>query len=55
MSGCQSLPSAVEGAGFVKTYPNAGTRNYIIQNDRPFAEAVAGNNRVCDRSPACQK
>jgi hypothetical protein len=54
---CQSTPETPDtrGAGFSKGQPNSGTRNYVIQNDRPFAEWLAAHNRTCDRAPACQK
>lgn len=54
LAGCQSVP-AIEGAGFVDLTPSAGTRDYIIAHDRPFANQVEGNNRACRRTAACAK
>lgn len=54
VSGC-SQTAAIEGAGFSLLKPSGQTRDFIIKNDRPFAEQVAGNNRSCKRAPACSK
>jgi hypothetical protein len=35
--------------------PSAASRDFILKNDRPFANQVAGNRRACQRAPACQK
>ncbi len=54
-AGCQTKVAAIEGAGFSLLTPASSTRDFIIKNDRPFAEQVAGNNRTCKRVPACLK
>lgn len=54
-AGCTTNTPSIEGAGFVLTHPQPGTRDFIIKNDRKFAEETAGNNRACNRSPACIK
>lgn len=53
--GCQTKSGAIEGAGFSLLTPGPATRDFIIKNDRSFANQVAGNNRACKRSPACVK
>ena len=53
--GCQTKSAAVEGAGFSILTPSPETRNFIVQNDKPFAGQVAANNRACRRATACQK
>lgn len=55
VSGCQTKPAASDGAGFSLLEPSAATRAFILANDRPFAEDVAGNNRTCRALPACRK
>jgi hypothetical protein len=55
VAGCQTKTAAIEGAGFSLLKPAAATRDFIIKNDRPFAEQVAGNNRTCQRARACAK
>lgn len=55
VAGCQTKTAAIEGAGFSLLTPAAATRDFIIKNDRPFANQVAGNNRTCKRAPACTK
>lgn len=54
-AGCQTKTAATEGAGFSLLTPAPATRDFIIKNDRPFANQVAGNNRTCQRAPACIK
>ncbi|MEO3389479.1 hypothetical protein [Mesorhizobium sp. CAU 1741] len=54
-SGCQSKAGVNDGAGFALLTPSAETRSFIIANDRPFAEQVAGHNRTCMALPACTK
>jgi hypothetical protein len=44
---------ATSGAGFKLLHPAAPTRAWIIANDRPFAEEVAGHNRFCRTQKAC--
>lgn len=56
--GCStSTPPAsdLSGAGFVLEQPSAATRQFIITNDRPFAEQVAVNRAACQRAPLCKK
>lgn len=55
VAGCQTKVAAIEGAGFSLLTPAAQTRDFIIKNDRPFAEQVAGHNRTCKRLAACTK
>lgn len=55
LAGCQSKAASLDGAGFAKLTPNAGSRNYIINNDVIFARQVAAHNRTCEQLPACQK
>jgi hypothetical protein len=54
---CQSTIETPDtrGAGFSAGTPNPGTRNYIVQNDQPFAVWLAGHNRACAKAPACVK
>lgn len=58
LAGCSSTPkpaSDLSGAGFVQMTPNAATRQFIITNDRPFAEQVAVNRSACANAPLCKK
>lgn len=58
LAGCSSTPkpaSDLSGAGFVLEEPNAQTRQFIITNDRDFAEKVAVNRAACLRAPLCKK
>lgn len=55
LAGCSQTVPAIDGAGFSLLKPTGPTRDFIIKNDRPFAEQVAGNNRTCKRAPACLK
>jgi len=58
LSGCTGTPkpaSDLSGAGFILESPNAATRDFIIKNDRPFAETVAVNRAACMRAPLCKK
>lgn len=43
-SGCQTMTPADSCDGWRKLHPSAETRDFIIANDRPFAEDVAGHN-----------
>ena len=43
-AGCQTTAPANSCDGWRKLTPSAETRAFIIQNDRPFAEQVAGHN-----------
>ncbi len=54
-TGCSQTVPAVEGAGFVETAPQPATVTWLRANDQPFLAEVAGNNRVCQRAPACRK
>ena len=45
VSGCQSTGGASECDGWRKLTPAAQTRQFIIAEDRPFAEQVAAHNR----------
>lgn len=47
--------SDLSGAGFVQLNPSAATRQFIIVNDRQFAEQVAVNRTACERAPLCRK
>lgn len=55
VSGCQATTSANDGAGFERMTPSAGTRQYIISNDIPFAKQIVAHNQTCDKLPACRK
>lgn len=58
LSGCSMTDkpaSDLSGAGFVQLTPNAETRRFIIENDRPFAEQVAVNRSACESAPLCKK
>lgn len=58
LAGCsQSVKPAsdLSGAGFVLESPNAATRQFIIANDREFAETVAVNRAACLRAVLCKK
>jgi hypothetical protein len=55
VAGCQTPGAATDGAGFARLAPSAETRDFIIREDRPFAEQVAAHNRACDRAAACLK
>lgn len=58
LSGCgvtDKPASDLSGAGFVQLTPNAATRQFIIANDRLFAEAVAVNRSACAVAPLCKK
>ena len=54
-AGCQTRTAATDGAGFSLMTPSPATKDFIIKNDRPFANQVAGNNRTCRAAPACSK
>lgn len=45
VSGCQTSGGASECDGWRKLTPAAATRDFLIRQDRPFAEQVAGHNR----------
>lgn len=47
--------SDLSGAGFVQLTPNAATRQFVIVNDREFAEQIAVNRTACERAPLCRK
>ncbi|PZP67904.1 MAG: hypothetical protein DI604_20175 [Delftia acidovorans] len=53
LAGCQTSATAIEGAGFKPLTPSAETRQFIIANDRPFAQQVASHNRTCASMPLC--
>jgi hypothetical protein len=58
LSGCAATDkpaSDLSGAGFLMLTPNAATRQFIIENDRPFAEQVAVNRSACANAPLCKK
>lgn len=44
VAGCKTTTPASECDGWRKLTPAAETRAFIIRNDRPFAEQVAGHN-----------
>jgi len=53
---CQSAPASdLSGSGFIMETPNAASRQFIIANDRPFAEQVAVNRATCLKLPGCKK
>ncbi|WP_309082875.1 hypothetical protein [Chelativorans sp.] len=43
-AGCQTTAPASECDGWRELTPAPQTRDFIIRNDRPFAEQVAGHN-----------
>lgn len=47
--------SDVSGAGFVMLSPNAAARQFIIANDRQFAEQVVVNREACRKAVLCRK
>ncbi|PWE56745.1 hypothetical protein DEM27_10300 [Metarhizobium album] len=53
VSGCST--SANDGSGFETLTPSAGTRQFIIANDRGFANQVASHNRTCQKQAGCRK
>lgn len=58
LSGCSSTEkpaSDLSGAGFIQLTPNAATRQFIIVNDRSFAEQVVVNRSACAAAPLCKK
>lgn len=58
LSGCAATTkpaSDLSGAGFVLETPSAATRQFIITNDRPFAEQVIVNRQACAQAPLCKK
>lgn len=58
LSGCAATvkpASDLSGAGFIMENPSAATRDFIIKNDRPFAEQVAVNRQACAQAPLCKK
>ena len=57
LAGCTTSKPAsdLSGAGFVLETPNAASRQFIIANDRTFAEQVAVNRAACQSAPLCQK
>lgn len=54
-SGCQTPSSANDGAGFAALHPSAGTRQFIVANDKPFAKEVVAHNATCAMMKACAK
>lgn len=53
---CQSVPASdLSGSGFIMETPNAASRQFIIANDRPFAEQVAVNRATCQKLAGCRK
>lgn len=58
LAGCSATPkpaSDLSGAGFVMPNPNAASRQFIIANDRQFAEETAINRAACLKAPLCRK
>lgn len=55
LAGCTATTSASDGAGYEKMHPNAQTREFILLNDRPFANEVAAHNIQCAKDRACRK
>lgn len=55
LAGCQSRTAANDGSGYARVNLMPMTRDFVIANDRPAAEAIAGNNRTCDRDAQCRK
>lgn len=55
LAACSQAASVSDGSGFEALTPSAGTRAYIVANDRPFAEQVIAHNRTCQTQPGCRK
>lgn len=55
LAGCTATTSASDGAGYEKMHPNALTRDYILTNDRMFANEVTAHNIQCAKDRACRK
>jgi hypothetical protein len=55
LAACGAKASVVDGSGFEVLTPSAGTRSYIVANDRPFADQVASHNRTCRAQAGCKK
>lgn len=52
---CQSRVASSAGIGYQLTTPQKKTAEYIVKNDRKFANQVAGNNRICKMHKGCIK
>jgi hypothetical protein len=44
-----------DGAGYARLTMQPATRNYIVNNDVPFAQQVVAHNEQCQRDALCQK
>ena len=53
--GCQRTSGAIDGAGFSTLTPSPATRQFIIANDRPFANQVVSHNATCASLSGCAK
>jgi len=53
LSGCAT--TANDGAGFEALHPSPASRQFIIANDRPFANEVASHNATYASQPGCRK
>ena len=42
-----------DGSGYRLLSPKPATVDYIVANDRKFANDVAANNRQCQKDKAC--
>ena len=54
LAGC-ATSGVGEGAGYELLTPSRATAEFIVSNDRPFAEQVVGHNRQCRADDGCRK
>jgi hypothetical protein len=55
LAGCQTKTGVNDGSGYAFTRLKPVSRDFLIANDRPAAEVIAGNNRQCNRDKQCRK
>ena len=55
LAACSSTGSVNDGAGYSRLTMQPATRNYIVNNDVPFAQQVVAHNEQCQRDTLCQK
>lgn len=55
LAGCQTRVGVNDGSGYAFTRLKPASRDFLIANDRPAAEVIAGNNRQCNRDKQCRK
>lgn len=52
---CGPRASVDNGAGYALLTPSALTRNFMLTNDRRFAQQVAEHNLQCQKDKGCEK